>query len=185
MKQSALKRQKISNIWAKRPKEMRKKEGKENDWKKVSDVAVILQQNILMLPLLEEVRAPLDIPLASCMMRPFGTQCRAEIALPALQTLFALTDQCCTEDSKILQLRSSSSFPFPHCWSHQRCSHCRIRSFPAKLWGSLRALRFHPQVRLAPCSPYSRSMFLFVWNEISDRKKKNQITTGIPITIVP
>lgn len=31
MKQSALKRQKISNIWAKRPKEMRKKEGKEND----------------------------------------------------------------------------------------------------------------------------------------------------------
>lgn len=31
MKQRALKRQKISNIWAKGPKEMRKKEEEEND----------------------------------------------------------------------------------------------------------------------------------------------------------
>lgn len=125
MKQSALKRQKISNIWAKGPKEMRKKEGEENGWKKVSDVAVILGQNILMSLLLEEVRAPLDISLASHVLRPFCEPHKAEITLPSLQMLFALQSSAAAEDSGVLQPRSPSSSPSPHCWGPEMLSSVR------------------------------------------------------------
>ena len=124
MKQSALKRQKISNIWAKRPKEMRKKQGEENNRKKVSDVTVILQKNILMLLLLGEVRPPLDIPLASHVTRPFCVQCKAEITLPSLQMLLAQPDRQMPQRKRTAgsYKRGYFSLPYPLTAVNQRCA---------------------------------------------------------------
>lgn len=70
---------KLATYGPKGPKRWEKR--KENDRRKVSDAAVILQHSIFMLLLLGEVRPPLDIAFASCMRRPFCVQCRAEIIL--------------------------------------------------------------------------------------------------------
>jgi len=142
MKQSALKRQKISNIWAKGSKELRKREGEENDGKKVSDVAVFLQQNILMLLLLREVRPPLDIPLASHVTRPFCVQCKAESTRPSLQMLLAQPDQQMPQRKRRAGFYEQGylSLPYPLAAVNQRCSIMQDIVFPARLPGCLGVL---------------------------------------------
>lgn len=162
MKQSALKRQKISNIWAKGPKEMRKKEGEENCWKKVSDVAVILGQNILMSLRLEEVRAPLDISLASRVLRPFCEPRKAEITLSSLQMLSALPEQRCRRGQWGFTAKVTLLLPSPSLLRTRDALQCQ--TWPSLPNCVMQTLDFSPSVVLRLCKETIRlsSMISFL-----------------------
>lgn len=179
MKRSALKRQKISNIWAKGPKEMRKKEGEENDWRKVSDVAVILQQNILILLLLGEVRPLLVIPLASHVTGPFCVQCKAEITLPSLQMLLVQLDQQMPQRKRTAGSYKQGYFslPYPLATGNQRCSIMLRHNLPCQTPGSLGVLWFWSLVltlRVTSCALPRVSL------DVCTVQSSHQVTTSFP-----